>query len=64
METILSFAAILLLGLLAARILRRVKFPAVTAYLLLGVVIGPGVLGLVAGPVLDASGSISNIVLS
>lgn len=64
METILSFAAILLLGLLAARILRRVKFPAVTAYLLLGVLIGPAVLGLVAGPVLDASGSISNIVLS
>jgi len=63
-ETILSFAAILLLGLLAARILRRIKFPAVTAYLLLGILIGPEVLGLVARPILGVSGSISNIVLS
>jgi len=63
-ETILSFAAILLLGLLAARILRQIKFPAVTAYLLLGILIGPEVLGLVARPILGASGSISNIVLS
>lgn len=64
METILSFAAILLLGLLAARILRQIKFPAVTAYLLLGILIGPEVLGLVARPILGVSGSISNIVLS
>lgn len=64
METILSFAAILLLGLLAARLLRHIKFPAVTAYLLLGILIGPEVLGLVARPILGASGSISNIVLS
>lgn len=64
METILSFAAILLLGLLAARILRRVRFPAVTAYLLLGILIGPEVLRLVATPILGASGTISNIVLS
>jgi len=63
-ETILSFAAILLLGLLAARMLRRVKFPAVTAYLLLGILIGPEVLGLVARPILGVTGSISNIVLS
>jgi NhaP-type Na+/H+ or K+/H+ antiporter len=63
-ETILSFAAILLLGLLAARLLRQIKFPAVTAYLLLGILIGPEVLSLVARPILGASGPISNVVLS
>lgn len=63
MDTILSFAVILLTGLLAARLLRKIKFPAVTAYLLLGILIGPGVLNLASEQIINASGLISNIVL-
>lgn len=63
MDTILSFAVILLAGLLAARLLRKIKFPAVTAYLLLGILIGPGVLNLASEQIINASELISNIVL-
>lgn len=63
MNTLLSIAVILLAGFLAAKILRRLKFPAVTAYLLLGILIGPGVLNLTSEQIINASGLISNIVL-
>ncbi len=63
MNTILSLGFILLAGLVAARLIRRVKLPAVTAYLILGIIIGPWVLNLVSTKILDASGLISNIVL-
>lgn len=63
MNTLLSLAVILLAGFLAAKILRRLKFPAVTAYLLLGILIGPGVLNLASEQIINASGLISNIVL-
>jgi len=64
MDIILSFSIILLIGLLAAKLLRLVKFPAVTAYLLLGILIGPAVLNLISPRVLKVSGLISNVVLS
>jgi len=64
MNIILSFAVILLAGLLAQRILRKVKFPAVTAYLFLGILIGPEVFNLVSKQILQSSDLISNIVLS
>jgi len=41
-----------------------IRFPAVTAYLLLGVLIGPAVFNLVSSRVLQSSGVISNVVLS
>jgi Kef-type K+ transport system membrane component KefB len=61
--TILSLGFILLAGLLAGKVIRRLKVPAVTAYLLLGVIIGPSVLNLVSESILTSSGLISNIVL-
>jgi len=64
MDIILSFSIILLTGFLAAKLLRKARFPAVTAYLLLGVLIGPAILNLVSSRVLQSSGLISNIVLS
>jgi len=63
-DIILSFGIVLLTGFLAAKLLRKVRFPAVTAYLLLGVLIGPAVFNLVSSRVLQTSGLISNIVLS
>jgi len=64
MDIILSFAIILLSGVLAAKLLHKVKFPAVTAYLLLGILLGPEALNLISGKIIDISGLISNIVLS
>ncbi len=64
MNIILSFAVILLAALLAQSLLRKVKFPAVTAYLLLGILIGPEVFNLVSKQIFQASNLISNIVLS
>lgn len=63
MNTIFGLGFILLAGLFSARLINKVKFPAVTAYLLLGILIGPTLLKLIPGGILDASGLISNIVL-
>ncbi len=63
MNTILGLGFILLLGLLSARLMNKIKFPAVTAYLLLGIFIGPAIFGLISNDIISASGLISNIVL-
>lgn len=61
--TILSLGFILLAGLLAGKLIRQLRIPMVTAYLLLGIVIGPSALNLVSEGILSSSGLISNIVL-
>lgn len=63
MNTILALGFILLTGLLSARLIGKIKFPAVTAYLILGIIIGPALFKLVPKEILDVSGLISNIVL-
>ncbi|PIP21211.1 MAG: cation/H(+) antiporter, partial [Candidatus Omnitrophica bacterium CG23_combo_of_CG06-09_8_20_14_all_40_11] len=44
MNTLLSIGFIFLVGLFFARLINKIKFPAVTAYLLLGILIGPSIL--------------------
>ncbi|MDD5005390.1 MAG: cation:proton antiporter [Candidatus Omnitrophica bacterium] len=63
MNTILGLGFILLIGLFSARLINKIKFPAVTAYLLSGILIGPSVFKLIPNDVISASGLISNIVL-
>lgn len=63
MNTILGLGFIFLTGLFSARLINKVKFPAVTAYLLLGILIGPSLFNLIPKEMLAASGLISNIVL-
>ncbi|MFA5150901.1 MAG: cation:proton antiporter [Candidatus Omnitrophota bacterium] len=63
MNTILGLGFILFAGLLSAKLIKKIKLPAVTAYLLLGIFIGPSLLKLVPEGILGASGLISNIVL-
>ncbi|MBN1868992.1 MAG: cation:proton antiporter [Candidatus Omnitrophica bacterium] len=63
MNTILGLGFILTSGLFSAKLIKRIKFPAVTAYLLLGILIGPSLLKLVPEGILNSSGLISNIVL-
>ena len=62
-NTIFSLGLILLLGFIGAKVIRRLKIPAVTAYLLLGIIIGPCALNFVSKGILGSSGLISNIVL-
>ena len=63
MNTILGLGFILTAGLFSAKLIKRIKFPAVTAYLLLGILIGPSLFKLVPEGILNSSGLISNIVL-
>ncbi len=62
-NTALSLGIILLAGLGAARFIRKLGIPAVTSYLLVGILIGP-CLHLVSEGLLRSSGLISNIALS
>lgn len=63
-NTAFSLGIILLAGLLSAKLIRKLKIPAITAYLLLGIAIGPTLFNLVSPGILQSSGLISNIVLS
>ncbi|MGR3309242.1 MAG: cation:proton antiporter [Candidatus Brocadiales bacterium] len=63
MNTILGLGFILLAALFSARLMNKIRFPAVTAYLVLGILIGPSLFNLVPEGILNASGLISNIVL-
>ena len=46
MQTLLSLSVALLVGLMLSRVAKIVKLPAVTAYLVAGILIGPYGLGL------------------
>jgi Kef-type K+ transport system membrane component KefB len=63
MDIILSIGFIFLVGLFFARFVNRFKFPSITAYLILGILMGPSVLNFISGKLLESSGLISNIVL-
>jgi len=60
---ILSLGVILLLGLASGKLIRKLRVPVITAYLLLGILAGPFALNLVSPTILKASGSISFAVL-
>ena len=46
MQAILSLAVALMAGLLMSRLAKLAKLPAVTAYLIAGILIGPYLIGL------------------
>jgi Kef-type K+ transport system membrane component KefB len=62
-NSILSIGCILILGLFSGKWIKRIKLPTITAYIVLGIAIGPWGLNLVSGNVLGTSGLVSNIVL-
>ncbi len=64
MSAIFGLGLIFILGLLSTRLTERVKAPAITAYILLGLVMGPSLLKLIPADILESSGFISNIALS
>lgn len=63
MNTILGLGFILVAGLFSSRLIGKIKLPAVTAYVLLGIIIGPSVFNLIPPDLINSSGLISNIVL-
>jgi Kef-type K+ transport system membrane component KefB len=62
-NTILNLGVILLLGLLAERLIQRIKLPTVTAFIIVGILIGPSLLNLISPQLIQSSGLISNIAL-
>jgi Kef-type K+ transport system membrane component KefB len=62
-NSILGIALIIIAGYAGAKALRKIHFPAVTAYLLIGILIGPRLLNLIPVQVINASDFISNFVL-
>ncbi len=63
MNIILSLGFVFLIGILASRLMGKIKFPSVVAYLLVGILIGPEVLSILSEDLKHTSGFISNVVL-
>ncbi len=63
MNTILSIGILLLGALVAERLVARIKVPGVTAYILLGVLLGPSIFNLLDTELIGVSDIMSNIVL-
>ncbi|KPJ74411.1 hypothetical protein AMJ52_00730 [candidate division TA06 bacterium DG_78] len=62
-NSILGLAIIVVAGYAGAKILHKINFPAVTAYLLIGILIGPRLLNFIPVQLINASDFISNFVL-
>jgi len=62
-NTLLSAGLILLLGFVGARLLKYVRLPSVTAFLIVGILIGPHILNIVTEEIFTASDFFSNLVL-
>jgi len=62
-NTLLSAGLILLLGFTGARLLKYIRLPNVTAFLLVGILIGPNILNFVTDEIFFASDFFSNLVL-
>ena len=54
---------IIVCGYVGAKLLRRIRFPAVTAYLVIGIIIGPQLLNIIPAKVIGTSDFVSNFVL-
>lgn len=64
MEEMYSIAVLILSGLLLAKVIGKLKFPDVTAYLLAGILIGPSVLGLLSFDQVKSLEIVSEVALA
>ncbi len=64
MDFIFAVGLILLIGFLGSRIAHRLRFPAVTGYILAGLIIGPSVLRLIPKEMVGALTPVTNLALS
>ncbi len=63
-NAILVSGLIFLFGLALSKILEKFKLPAVTSYLIAGVIIGPYVLNLVPAKLINLTTLVANVILS
>lgn len=63
MQQLMSLAILLLTGLVFGRLMKLVKMPNVTGYLIGGLIVGPSVLNLVHADALSQLGFISSVAL-
>ncbi|MFQ5867397.1 MAG: cation:proton antiporter [bacterium] len=63
MNTLLIIGSILIIGIIGAALVRRIKLPSVAGWLIIGVILGPSVLKLISPELLDELGFISDIAL-
>jgi len=64
MNFILGLGLILIFGLFSGKIAEKIKTPSITAYLVLGIVLGPYILNFIPHNIIKSSGIISHIALS
>jgi len=62
-NSLLSVGLILLLGFVGARLLKYLRLPNVTAFLIVGILIGPHLLDLITPEIMAASNFLSNSIL-
>jgi Kef-type K+ transport system membrane component KefB len=63
-QTITALGLVLIAGIFAARLINKVNLPAVTGYLLLGLLAGGSFLNVLSGPVLEKLAFIDTVALS
>ncbi len=63
MDIILALSLFLLLGFLGGRLANRLKFPAVTGYIIVGLIIGPHFFGLVPKDIVGSLSPLTNFAL-
>ena len=62
-NTLTDLALMIFAGMFCGRMVKHIKLPNVTGYLIAGLLIGPSVLGLLSGEFLDAIGIVSKVAL-
>lgn len=62
-DPILSLAIVFILSFFLSRLVKKFKIPTITAYIVLGILLSPGLLNLISGKLLQSSEFFSNIVL-
>ena len=60
---VISLGVILILGFLMTRLTKLLKLPNVIAYLLVGIIIGPSLINLIPGEVIERSSFLSDVAL-
>ncbi|MDI6841131.1 MAG: cation:proton antiporter [bacterium] len=63
MTNLLAIGIVLIIGVIGARLIRKLKQPSIIGWLIVGAILGPSVLGWLSKEVLDSLGFIADITL-
>jgi len=62
-STVLSLGIIFILGFFFSRLIKKLKIPTITAYIILGILLSPNLFNLISEKFFESSGFFTNIVL-